>query len=65
MDIMVKASRNDSGADNIENQRPPKIPAVKLNFYVASHPGQGENWRMGRNDKGEPFFVYIENIREE
>lgn len=36
---MVKASRNDSGADNI----PPKIPAVKLNFYGASHPGQGEN----------------------
>lgn len=43
MDIVVKASRNYSGADNIENQRPPKIPAVKLNFYGASHPGQGEN----------------------
>lgn len=34
---MVKASINGSGADNIENQRPPKIPAAELNFYGASH----------------------------
>lgn len=59
---MVKTNIKDTRTEDI-TWRTPEIQAVKLNFDGALHgnPAQGKN---RRNYKGDPLFVYTENIGE-